>query len=184
MRYCEIMLNTITAPEASEYASYYDRYISLVKGADIVAALEQQAKETIKLFSSLSENDGDFRYAPDKWSIKEMLGHISDGERIMSYRVLRFARNDRTPIEGFEQDDYIQYGPFQHCRLADLIEEFGIIRKATLALCRDLDEAAWMRRGIANKNEISVTALVYVIAGHELHHRNVLNEKYLPLLKP
>ena len=178
------MLNTISAPQPGEYASYYDRYISQVKGADILAALEHQAKETIKLLSSLSENDGNFRYASDKWSIKEMLGHIIDAERVFAYRTLRFARNDQTPVEGFEQDDYIKYGPFQHCRLADLIEEFGFVRSATIALCRSLDEEAWTRRGVANKNEISVRALVYTIAGHELHHRNVLNEKYLPLLKP
>ena len=175
--------NPVSLPQPGEYDPYYDRYISLVKGSDIVAALEQQAKDTSKLFASLSEKDGDFRYAPDKWSIKQVLGHVSDGERILSYRALRFARNDQTPIEGFEQDDYVQYGPFQHCRLADLIEEFGFVRNTTIALCRSLDDAAWMRRGVANKNEISVRALVYTIAGHELHHRNALNEKYLPLLK-
>jgi hypothetical protein len=173
----------ITAPQAVEYAPYYGRYITLVAGNDVIAALEQQVKDTIALLSSLQEKDGDFRYAPEKWSVKEVFGHIIDTERIFAYRTLRFARNDKTPIEGYEQDDYVRYGPFGHYRLSDLMEEFGSVRNATITLCRSLDEEAWLRRGIANKNEISVRALVYVVAGHELHHRSVLKEKYLPNLR-
>lgn len=173
----------INAPQPGEYDPYYDRYISLVSGNDIVVILQQQAKDAVALLSSLSEQDGDFRYAPEKWSIKEVLGHVIDTERIFAYRALRVARNDRTPIEGFEQDDYIRYGPFQHCWLADLIEEFGFVRNATIALCRNLDEESSMRRGVANKNEISARALLYTIAGHELHHRKVVKEKYLPPLR-
>jgi hypothetical protein len=110
--------------------------------------------------------------------VKEVLGHVSDSERVFAYRALRIARNDQTPMEGFEQDDYVKYGPFGQCSLAALIEEFKSVRQATLALFRSLEDAAWTRRGVANKNEVSVRALAYIIAGHELHHRRLLREKY------
>lgn len=110
--------------------------------------------------------------------MKEVLGHLIDTERIFAYRALRIARNDKTPIEGFEQDDYVRYGPFAHCGLADLAEELGQVRTSTLSLLRRLDEEMWMRRGVANQNEISVRALAFVIAGHELHHRAILQQRY------
>ncbi|HEX9112059.1 MAG TPA: DinB family protein [Terriglobales bacterium] len=166
-------------PQPGEYAPYYDRYISLVPGNDILSALDEQRRQTVLLLSGRTEADGDLRYAPDKWSLKEVLGHLNDTERIMSYRALRIARSDTTPIEGFEQDDYVRNGPFARRPLADLIEDYIAVRRATLSLFRNLDEAAWTRRGIANKNEVTVHALAYIIAGHELHHRRILEEKYL-----
>jgi hypothetical protein len=168
----------IPRPEPGEYAPYYDRYISLVSGSDILAALDAQRRETLILLCGLNEADGDFRYAPDKWSTKEVLGHVCDTERIFSYRALRISRGDRTPIEGYEQDDYVRNGPFANCPLAELIDDYIAIRRATLTLFRNLDEQAWLRRGTANKNEVSVRALAYTIAGHELHHRRILKEKY------
>ena len=108
-----------------------------------------------------------------------MLGHVNDTERIMTYRALRVARGDKTPIEGFEQDDYVRDGNFGQRTLADLIEEFADVRVATVSFFRHLDAEAGLRRGVANKNEISARALAYIIAGHELHHRRVLKEKYL-----
>jgi hypothetical protein len=110
--------------------------------------------------------------------VKEVLGHVIDSERVFSYRALRIARNDKTPIEGFEQDDYVKYGPFGECTLAALVEEFKSVRRATLSLFQGLDEVAWARRGVANKNQVSVRAIAYIIAGHELHHRRILQEKY------
>ena len=107
-----------------------------------------------------------------------MLGHVTDCERIFAYRVLRIARGDRTPIEGFEQDDYIKYGPFRKRPLAEIIDDYIAVRRATLTLLRNLQEEAWTRRGIANKNEVSVRAVAYTLAGHELHHRRILEEKY------
>ncbi len=166
-------------PQPGEYAPYYDRYISLVPGNDVLAALEDQRRQMILLLSGLTEADGDLRYAPDKWSLKEVLGHINDTERIMSYRALRIARGDATPIEGFEQDDYVRIAPFADRPLADLIEDYIAVRRATVSLLRNLDEPAWTRCGVANKNEISVRALAYIIAGHELHHRRIIEEKYL-----
>ncbi len=169
-------------PEATEYAPYYGKYISLVSSQNIVAVLEEQAPETRAMLSRLSEEQGNFRYAPDKWTIKQVLGHLTDTERVFAYRALRIARNDKTPIEGFEQDDYVRYGPFESCTLAGMVAEFIAVREATVRLLRNLDGEAWMRRGVANKNEISVRALAYIIAGHELHHRQVLKDKYLPRL--
>ena len=166
-------------PQPAEYAPYYDRYISLIQGNDILAALEDQRRQTLLLLSGRPESDGDLRYAPGKWSLKEVLGHINDTERIMSYRALRIARGDATPIEGFEQDDYVRNGPFALRPLADLIEDYIAVRRATVSLFRNLDEAAWTRQGVANKNEMTVRALAYIIAGHELHHRRIIEEKYL-----
>jgi len=168
----------VARPEPGEYAPYYNRYISLVPGSDILGTLDAQRRQMLLLLSGRDESDGDIRYAPDKWSVKEVLGHVCDTERIMSYRALRIARGDRTPIEGFEQDDYVRNGPFGERPLPEAIEDYIAVRRATLSLLRNLDDAAWARRGTANKNEISVRALAYLIAGHELHHRRMLEEKY------
>ena len=168
----------IARPQSGEYAPYYERYISLVQGENILDTLDQQRRQTMLLLSCRDEEDGDFRYAPDKWSAKEVLGHVCDTERIFAYRALRIARADPTPLEGFEQDDYVRNGPFAQRPLSDLVEDFIAVRRATLSLLRDLDETAWSRRGVANKNEVTVRALAYIIAGHELHHRRILEEKY------
>ena len=175
---------TITAtdslrPQPGEYAPYFERYISLVPGHDVLAALEDQRRQMLLLLSGRTEADGDLRYAPGKWSLKEVVGHINDTERIMSYRALRISRGDATPLAGFEQDDYIRNGPFSHCTLADLIEDYIAVRRATVSLLRNLDPTAWSRRGVANNNEVTVRALAYTIAGHELHHRKIVEEKYL-----
>jgi hypothetical protein len=170
---------TIGPPETGEYAPHYERYISLVLSNDVLATLEDQRRQTLLLLSGRTEADGDLRYAPEKWSVKEVLGHVNDTERIMGYRALRIARGDSTPLAGFEQDDYVRNGPFQRRPLADLVEDYIAVRRATISLFRNLDEAAWSRRGIASNNEVTVRALAYIIAGHELHHRRILEEKYL-----
>jgi hypothetical protein len=168
----------IARPVPGEYAQYYERYVSMVQGEDILSTLDQQRREAMLLLSCRDDEEGDFRYAPEKWSAKEVLGHVCDTERIFAYRALRFSRADATPLEGFEQDDYVRNGAFSQRPLSDLVEDFIAVRRATLSLLRNLDEAAWVRRGIANKNEVSVRALAYIIAGHELHHRRILEEKY------
>jgi hypothetical protein len=165
-------------PQPGEYAAYYEKYVSLIPGDAILNILERQSQETAALLSDRKEAEGDLRYGPGKWSVKEVLGHVIDAERVFAYRALRVARNDKTPMEGFEQDDYVKYGPFGQCSLPALVEEFVSVRNATLTLFRGLNEAAWTRRGVANKNEVSVRALAYIIAGHELHHRRILQEKY------
>jgi len=172
------LATAISRPQPGEYNSFYDRYISLVKSDDIVATLENQASETIALLKSAAPK-AEFRYAPGKWSVKEVLGHLNDTERIMTYRALRIARGDKTPMAGFEQDDYIRSGNFGQRTLADLIEEFAAVRQATLAFFRHVDAETSLRTGSANKNDISVRALLFIIAGHELHHRSILAGRYL-----
>jgi DinB family protein len=172
----------IAAPGSEEYAPYYGKYISLVPGSDILAVLESQLAAFPEFLRSFREQDAEFRYEPEKWSIKEVLGHVIDAERIFAYRALRIARRDKTPIEGFEQDDYVRYAPFSHCRFADLIEEFSCVRKANLILFRSLDTDAWTQSGTASGNGVTVRALAYIIAGHVLHHRNILEQKYTPVL--
>jgi len=167
-------------PEASEHSPYFGRYISLISDPDILSTLQKQWRETTAWLRGLSEKDGDFRYAPDKWSAKEMLGHVNDTERIFAYRALRIARADTTPLAGFEQDDYVRAGGFEKRTLADLGEEFDAIRKTTMFLFRGLEDDAWTRQGTASDNLLSVRALAYMIAGHELHHRRILLEKYFP----
>jgi uncharacterized damage-inducible protein DinB len=165
-------------PQPEECAPYYGRYISLVEGEDIVNTLDQQRRQTMLLLSGRDEEDGDFRYAAGKWSAKEVLGHLCDTERIFAYRALRISRGDATPLAGFEQDDYVRNGPFANRPLCDLIDDFISVRRATLSLFRNLDETAWLRRGVASQSEVSVRALAYMIAGHEVHHRRILEEKY------
>jgi len=170
---------TIKRPAEAEYPPYFGKYVSLVAGDDILAALNDQLTETLALLRGVPEPDGGFRYAADKWSIKELFGHLIDSERIFAYRALRFARNDRTPLPGFEQDDYIRNAAFDACTLDGLAAEFESVRRATLFLFRHLDEEAWMRRGTANESEMSVRAIAYIIAGHELHHTGILRDRYL-----
>jgi hypothetical protein len=169
-------------PVPTEYAPFYEKYIALVPGNDIVSSLDAQRLQMAQLFAARSERDGNFRYAADKWSVKEVVGHITDSERIFAYRALRIARADQTPLSGFEQDDYVRAGAFGDRTLADLVEEFVLVRSATSALFHSLGEEAWVRRGVANKNEVSVRALAFIIAGHELHHREILKERYFPAI--
>jgi hypothetical protein len=170
---------TTERPKPGEYNPYYDRYISLIPGSDIVDTLEKQLPKTIALLSRRSDEEGKFRYEPGKWSLKEVLGHMNDTERIMAYRALRIARGDKTPLPGFEQDDFVRDGPFVELSLSSLVEEFNMVRAATLSLFRTFRPQDWTRRGKASDHEITVRALAYIIAGHELHHRNILEERYL-----
>ncbi|HEX9000196.1 MAG TPA: DinB family protein [Blastocatellia bacterium] len=165
-------------PAKDEYAPYYEKYTSLVPEGDIVAALEQQPAATLALLRSLSEEQGNHRYAPEKWSIKELVGHVIDTERIFAYRALRIARGDTTPLPGFEQDGYITNGNFDARRLSDLAAEFETVRQSTLFLLRHLSDEAWARRGVASENEVTVRALAHIIAGHELHHLEILRSRY------
>jgi hypothetical protein len=166
-------------PALTEYAPYYGKYINLVPEGDIVTILGQQIDNTLALLGSLSEAQAGSRYAPGKWSIKEVVGHLIDAERIFGYRVLRFARNDQTPLSGFEQDDYVSNGNFDEQSLSDLASEYEHVRQASIYLLRGLGGDAWDRRGMASDNEVSVRALAYIIAGHELHHLEVIRTKYL-----
>jgi uncharacterized damage-inducible protein DinB len=169
-------------PQQGDYALHYEKYVALVPGGDFLEILQEQRRALISLLSPLTEQQAEFRYAADKWSIKEVLGHINDTERIFAYRLLRIGRGDPTPLAGFEQDDYIQTGNFSARKISDLVAEFSTIRDSTIFLVRQFDDAAWLRRGNASGKEVSVLALAFVIAGHELHHRRLLEQRYLPAL--
>ncbi|HEY0375962.1 MAG TPA: DinB family protein [Pyrinomonadaceae bacterium] len=170
---------TTAKPDETEYVPDFGKYVSLVPDGDIVGVLGSQIDETLALLRSIPEERAGFRYAPDKWSIKELVGHLIDSERIFSYRALRFARNDKTALPGYEQDDYIRGGSFDDTALEDLAAEFASVRRATVLLFKHLNGEAWARRGSANESEVSVRALAHIIAGHELHHRKILRDKYL-----
>jgi len=172
----------ITRPQSDEYAPYYEKYVSLIPGDDIIGTLEAQRAQMAALLAARSERDGNFRYAPDKWTVKEIVGHICDAERVFSYRLMRVARADTTPLASFEQDNYVRTGAFGDRTLADLASELAAVRASTLALVRSLPSEAWTRLGTASNNPVSARALAYIIAGHELHHKKILEEKYFPAI--
>lgn len=168
-----------TRPEATEYAQYYHGYISRVAEGNIIEILGHQIENTVPLLHGLSEEQGNSRYAPEKWSIKEVVGHLIDSERVFGYRTMRFARNDQTPLSGFEQNDYVREAAFDEQGLSALASEFEHIRRGNLHLLQGLKAESWNRRGEANGNPVSVRALAYIIAGHELHHMDIIRMKYL-----
>ena len=166
-------------PAADEYAPFYETYVSLVPDGDVIGTLSRQLEETLALLRNVPASREDFSYEPGKWSIKEVVGHMTDGERIFSYRALAIARGDKQNLPGMDQDEYMSAATFSKRRLGDLAAEFEYVRRATLSLLRHLSEEAWLRRGTANDNEVSVRAIAHIIAGHVLHHVNVLRTKYL-----
>lgn len=166
-------------PEKNEYAEYYERYISLVEETDIIAALERQQFELLEIFKEIDEAKSFHAYAEGKWTIKELLGHITDTERIFAYRALRISRADETPIEGFEQDGYTENSNAYNTKLPDLISEFLYSRKANVILFQNLTNRAWLRTGTASDATVSVRALAFMMVGHVRHHLNILRERYL-----
>ena len=169
---------TISRPAADEYAPYYGKYLSLVQDDDGLQALSTQIEATASLLARVDEQRATHRYAPGKWSIKQVVGHLADAERVFAYRALRFARADQTPLPGFEQNDYAAHGDFDARRLADLVLELRAVRAASIALFGSFSPETALRRGTANDTSMSVRALVWTIAGHELHHRGLLMERY------
>lgn len=166
-------------PDKGEYAPYYEKYVLRVPGDNSVLALQELMDQTQTLLSQIDEEKSLFRYAEGKWSIKELIGYLIDTERVFGFRALCFARNDKTPIAGMEQDDYVRNANFDDVKFADLAGEFRSVRNSTIAMFQNLTAAAWLRSGVASDNLVSVRALAFMIAGHEIHHLNILNERYL-----
>ena len=166
-------------PETHEFAPYYNTYISLIEDNAVLPVLDAQSGEIRDMFSGIPEEKGTFAYAEGKWTIKELLSHLIDGERIFAYRILRISRGDVTPIEGFEQDGYIETSNANNRSFSDLLDEFDHERQANLLLVKNLTDEASLRMGTASNNPISVRALVYIMAGHVKHHVNILQERYL-----
>lgn len=169
-------------PAPEEHAAYQGGYIRYVPEEDIIALLAAQLSETLRLFDGLTEAQAATGYAPGKWSFKEVLGHLADTERVFAYRALRISRNDATPLPGFEQDDYVAAIDFNVRTLDDLIAELGAVRAATVAFFRGLPEEAMTRSGTTSGHRFTVRAAAYTIAGHERHHRHLLETRYLPTL--
>jgi hypothetical protein len=169
----------IARPESGEYAPYYAGYIAHVPDGDLLEILRRQFDDTLSLLRDIPEDRASHRYAPGKWSIKEVVGHMADVERIMTYRALRVARGDKTPLPGFDENAYVPAANFGARSLASLVRELEAVRGATLAFLETLDAEAAARRGTANNLDISTRALAYIIAGHERHHVGILKDRYL-----
>ncbi|OWP62589.1 DNA damage-inducible protein DinB [Hymenobacter amundsenii] len=171
----------LTPPTPAEYAPFYHTYVRLITG-DPLVALREQPQQLHQLLAGLSDEQARFRYAPGKWSIKEKLVHMLDTERVFAYRALRIGRGDTTPLPGYEQDDYVHNSEADARPLADILAEYDAVRTSTLHLFESFPAAAVDRRGTASGQPVSVRALVYMLAGHEAHHLQLLQERYLPAL--
>jgi len=168
----------IDRPHPSEYNEFYDTYVRAVPEGDVLEILRRGADELPELLQGLSDERALYRYEPEKWSVKEVVGHVIDVEWIFAYRALTIARGDETPLPGMEQDPYVENGAFDRQPLSSLLEQFGHARRASSALIASFQEGDFDRVGTASDNAISVRALTYILAGHELHHRTVLRERY------
>ncbi len=166
-------------PNKNEYAEYYHKYVEKVLDGNIVEILEVQLETMINFFSKITEEKSKFRYAPGKWSIREVLGHIIDAERVFSYRALRFSRNDNNPLHGFDENHYIQNSNYDIIPLQKLIEEFASLRRTNIYMFKGFTERMWLSKGIASDNEVSVRGLAYIIVGHAEHHLKIVEERYL-----
>ena len=172
-------MRRIPRPTNLDFAPHLAAYIDLVPDEDLVAHLEIQARHFEALLAGIDAERAAFRYQPGKWSIKELVGHVSDTERIMAYRLLRIARGDTTPLAGFEENDYVRAAKADARSLEDLASEFSDVRRATLSLVRSLDPEALVRKGTASGHPVSAGALAHVIPGHLAHHGRILEARYL-----
>jgi len=165
-------------PAPSEYAPFYADYIARVPEDDVLSAIELQSSDTQKLLSSLDETRAAFRYAEAKWSVKQVIGHVIDAERVFGYRALAISRGETQPLPGFDEKPYTEAAGYDAWKLGDLGEMYALVRRATIVFFRNLPDAAWHRRGIASGSEVTVNAIAYMIVGHERHHVSVLRERY------
>lgn len=166
-------------PGKNDYAEYYHKYVAELEDDEILKILEKQLNENLELFKSISEEKANYRYAEGKWSVKELLGHMLDTERIFAYRALCIVRGEKQHLPGMDQDDYVKEADFDKRDFAGMVKEYELARKSNLQLFKSFPENILSRRGTASNNEVTVLALMFIIAGHELHHIKVLKDKYL-----
>jgi len=164
-------------PEATEYATSYANYISLATEDDVVTALASQLDEMLGLLRGLPEAIADTRHAPYTWSVKQVVGHLTDAERVFGHRAFRFARNDPTPLPAFDENVYVSQASFDDSLFSDLLKEFELVRQANVLHFQQLPAAAWTRSGVANGNRVSVRALAYILLGHTRHHLEILRKR-------
>lgn len=172
-------MRSVARPEKGEYPEYYHTYISRTIGENLIELLEQGLADLERLIVSLPASKLDYRYQSDKWSIKELLVHLMDAERIFAYRALRFSRGDRTGLPGFDEDEYVPHSGAAIRSAESILEEYRALRASTISFFENLTPEMMGRSGIANGQEISVRSLAYIIAGHEVHHLGVIRERYL-----
>ena len=177
------MATTIARPASTEYVPYFARYVDLVPDGDVLELLRRQVDETAALVGKLSDRDAEYRYAEGKWSVKEVIGHLSDCERIFVYRALCFARGEKAALPSFDENEYARASNAGTRALGELLAELRTVRSATLSFFSGLDADALLRRGVASQREYTVRALAWITAGHERHHCNIIRERYLPGLK-
>ena len=173
-----LFMANIGHPDPAEYAPYYANYVGNVTEDDVVAALEAQARETAALLARVDDDKAAYRYAPEKWSVKQIVGHVTDAERIFAYRALAVARGDKNSLPGFDENDYVSNADFDRRSMRELAEEYAAARQATLAMFRGFSDEAWQRRGTANNVGVTTRALAHIVLGHERHHLKVLRERY------
>lgn len=170
--------HTIIRPKADEHAPYYARYIDLVPAGDLIAILREQMVDTCRLLDGVPEDKANYAYAPGKWTVKDVIAHVADAERVFAYRALCFARGESAPLPSFDENAYAAMARATRRPLSDLLMELQVVREGTVQLARGLDEEALARRGVASNHGISVRALLYITAGHERHHAAILRERY------
>jgi len=164
-------------PEATEYAPFYANYMSLASEDDVLPALTRQLEEMLGLLRGLPESIANTRHAPYTWSVKQVVGHLTDAERVFGHRAFRFARNDPTPLSGFDENVYVSNAAFDDSLFSDLLTEFELVRRANVLHFQQLPAAAWSRSGVANGNSVSVRALAYILLGHTRHHLEILRKR-------
>lgn len=166
-------------PDLEEFPVYMRSYVQLIPEGDIIQILNGQMASTQEIFSAVTEKQAEYRYAEGKWTLSEVLGHLTDTERIMNYRILRIARGDKSPLMGFDENEYVQEASFNERTIADLLEDYQNVRRATISLLKGLPQKSLQNKGNANGFEVTVETIAYMIAGHELHHIKIIQEKYL-----
>lgn len=167
----------MSRPAPADFAPYYGKYLGLVPEDDVLLTLGSQLDEVLPVLRAIPEATGNVRHPPYTWSIKQVIGHLSDCERVFGYRALRFARGDRTPLPGFEENDYAREGDFDRVPLADLVSEFEVLRRSHVGLFRNLPTAAWDRAGEANGTRVTVRALAFILVGHVRHHMAIVRKR-------
>lgn len=172
-------MNELLIPQEGEYNPYYESYINWVKGKDLPKILLSQIEEVRTFFEKMGEEKSKLAYAEGKWTAKEVLGHVSDTDRVMAYRALSIARGEQASLPGFDQDAYVLTGKFNEVPLNRLLEEFEMTRYALVAMVKNLPETSYAGKGLANNAPVSVRALINIIAGHTIHHVNILKERYV-----
>lgn len=169
----------LVRPSKDEYPEYHHRYVGKVPQGDILDLIEEQIRTTAGFLGTINEEKANYRYAPDKWSIKQVIGHLNDIERLFQYRAMSFARNDKTALPSMEQDDWVAGANFDGRTLADLTGEYLAVRAAGLTLFKSFNDEMWIRKGTASGFDFSVRSVPFILAGHDVHHIGVIKDRYL-----